>query len=144
MSHSAFLRRLAQRQLKALKSGSPAQALPVLRRLQQAGLFTQTPLSRLYHERNEVQLKHLLRMLALELGYPDWETLAPVVESLPAEHFDGPLYREGGLPYPSPWFRNEAEALAWQAEHGGTLHRYGDTVMVIAEDAQPARDSADD
>ncbi|WP_341676049.1 hypothetical protein [Niveibacterium sp. SC-1] len=140
MSHSAFLRRLAQRQLKALKSGSPAQALPVLRRLQQVGLFAQTPLSKLFHERSEVQLKHLLRMLALELGYPDWESLAPVVESLPAERFDGPLYRDGGLPYPSPWFRDEAEALAWQAEHGGTLHRYGDTVVVVAEPGQASPD----
>ncbi len=74
VSNSDYLRKHARRLLcAALLDGDTSASLPVLRRLL-ATLATKVErLADLNASREALQLKHLLAMLAVELGYAHWD-----------------------------------------------------------------------
>lgn len=133
-----FVRRQARQLLRDARGERLMDAMPAVRRAHAAGLFGTRPLSAVYRERAQLQLKHFLRTLAHEAGYPSWERYKPVLEHLPAQAL-GDFVVEGlRAASLNPWFSNEAEAQAYAAQHGGRVVRYRQQAVVIADENLPA------
>ncbi|WKB51701.1 hypothetical protein [Eleftheria terrae] len=132
-----FVRRQARRLLKAARSEQPMHALPALRRLQAAGLFSGWRLPELFRQRETVQLKHVLRALAMEAGHPDWAGYKQALEPLPAQALDDYLVEESRACGLSPWFSNEAEAREHARSHGGRVIRYRGQAVVVPQEQLP-------
>ncbi|HYD58765.1 MAG TPA: hypothetical protein VEC35_00320 [Noviherbaspirillum sp.] len=131
-SNAEFLRRVARRLLREAHSEKPSSSLPVLRRLLQSGVVPAARLTDLYHARESVQLKHMLRMIAAELGYPGWEACKHEIDRKPASTLDRFRLDLGAFgDYNQVWFSNEKEAQQWQAENGGQVVVYGRQAVVM-------------
>ncbi len=131
-SNADFLRRVARRLLREAQSEKPSSALPVLRRLLQAGVVPAARLTDLYQARASVQLKHMLRTIAVELGYPSWEACKHDIDRKPASVLDRFRLDLGAFgDYNQVWFSNEKEAQQWQAENGGHVVVYGSQAVVM-------------
>ncbi len=127
--------RLVLRHAKQLqrdaRSDSLAGSLPVLRRLLAAGVLRHASLARLHAQRERVQRKHILRLLALEAGHAGWEDYRKTLATLDPgqlEHFDL-LRRHVG--YPNLWFASLEEAQRHANAHGGRAMRCGRQAVVI-------------
>jgi hypothetical protein len=132
MSNADFLRRVARRLLRDARSDRPSSALPVLRRLLHAGILPAARLTDLYHARDTVQLKHMLRTIAVELGYAGWEACKRDIEGKPASVLDRFRLDLGAFgDYHQVWFATETEAQAWQSENGGHVVVYGSQAVVM-------------
>jgi hypothetical protein len=130
--NAEFLRRVARRLQREAHSEKPSSSLPVLRRLLQAGVVPAARLTDLYHAREFVQLKHMLRMIAAELGYPSWEACKHEIDRKPASMLDRFRLDLGAFgDYNQVWFSNEKEAQQWQAENGGHMVVYGSQAVVM-------------
>ncbi len=80
-----------------------------------------------------VQRKHVLRMLATEAGFPNWEAYRQALECMAPEqlpHFDVIRMASG---YPNLWFSSHAEALSHAQEHGGRVMKVGHQAVLLAE-----------
>ncbi len=122
--------REARRLHRAATSDALSTSLPVLRRLIASGALPDAGLPALFRGRAQVQRKHVLRMLAREAGFDSWESWRP---ALGAAHASAlmqahDLRRDTGTLH--LWFRNESEARAFAALHGGTAVRLGDHAVV--------------
>lgn len=115
---------------KQTKSDSMSQAMPVLRRLVNTQVFPETQLSQLFHQRENIQRKHLLRMLALEAGFNSWEQFKPALQSHP-ELLPQDLHSSKDIAKLNLWFSTEREALAYAQEHGGEVKRHGAQAVVV-------------
>lgn len=135
--HVEFLRRHARRLLRAAHSDA-SRALPVLRRIAAAGVIPAHTLTELFAERESVRLKHVLNLLAVELGYADWAACKHDVDSRPSFDLDALRFDAGCFgDFATNWFADHAAARAWQAAHGGYLVRYGaQTVAILHGNAQ--------
>ncbi|CAN7407271.1 hypothetical protein LJR230_002482 [Trinickia sp. LjRoot230] len=135
LSHVEFLRRHARRLLRAVRADA-SRALPVLRRIQAADVIPAHTLAALYVARDAVRLKHILNMLAAELGYADWAACKRDVDTLETARLDA-LRFDAGLfgDFATNWFAGEVEARAWQREHGGYVVRYGKQAVAILNSA---------
>jgi hypothetical protein len=123
--------REARKLHRAAIAESLARSLPVLRRILASGSLQHVSLPELYRQRNTVQRKHILRALAIEAGFPNWELYRPTLANKSAsqlEHFDI-VHREQG--YPNTWFSTHAEALEYAAIHGGRTLRFGHQAVVF-------------
>jgi hypothetical protein len=131
-ANSAFLRRHARRLLRDARADAPSRSLPVLRWLASSGTTSLTRTADLHRARDTLQLKQVLRALALELGYTDWAACRHDIDKRdPAllDHYrvDAGLYGD----FMQNWFPNEASARSWQREHGGYIVRYGNQAVAI-------------
>lgn len=132
--NTTFLRRYARRLLRDIRQAPASRALPVLRRLITQKVTPELLLQDLYAVRDSIQLKHVLHMLARELGYPAWERCKMEIDRQPVSMLD--RYRlDMGMyaDYQQNWFANRASADAWQAEHGGYLIQYGQQVVAVLQ-----------
>jgi len=124
--------REAKKLQRAATSESLAQALPVLRRLLSSNTLTGITLPELHRRRDIIQRKHLLRMLAIEAGYPGWEWYRPALARMSVdevEHFDIIRSRASSLNH---WFSSMDDARKYAATHGGRPLRVGRQAVVIA------------
>lgn len=132
-TNTDFLRRYARRLLREVHAPQASRALPVLRRLLGQRVLPWQSLSDCYRNRETVQLKHVLRTVAAELGYADWAACKQDVDRHPAELLDRFRVDLGAFgDYHRLWFSTPEEAQRWQAEHGGRVIAYGKQAMVIS------------
>ena len=125
--------RTAKRLHRAATSQSTADSLPVLRRLLAANVLTGTSLPQLNRERDGIQRKHLLRLMALEAGHESWETYRAALLNMPPEdvqHFDILRQKAG---YPNLWFSTPDQARAHATRHGGKVVHVGAQAVVLPE-----------
>jgi hypothetical protein len=132
VSNSDYLREHARRLLRLARDGDTSASLPVLRRLLAAGITRDERLAGLNAARASLQLKHLLSMLAVELGYANWEACTLDIDTQPAARIDRYRLDAGAFnDFEKNWFANEADALAWQRGNGGYVVRYGEQAVAI-------------
>ncbi|WP_293779982.1 hypothetical protein [uncultured Oxalicibacterium sp.] len=132
LDHLTFLRRYARRLLRDVRGREQARALPVLRRLIAQKVTHEIRLSELHAIRVSMQLKHILHMIARELGFPAWENCKQAINQQPDHVLD--RYRiDLGMfdDYPLNWFADAETARQWQREHGGYLIAYGGQMVVV-------------
>jgi len=123
--------RQARKLHRAARSDSLAAAMPALRRLQAAGVIPGADLMGLYRQRQALQRKHFLRMLAVEAGFPDWERFRPQLAQMPAEAFEHFKFGNELAGALHPWFANEAQAQDYAQRHGGRVVRVGRQAVVV-------------
>lgn len=131
-SNTDFLRRYARHMLRDARSDRPSTSLPVIRRIHSAGALPVPRLSDLYHARGSLQLKHMLRTVAAELGYATWDECKRDVDRqapgvLDRFRVDLGAFRDCN----QIWFSNEIAAQQWQKEHGGHMVVYGGQAVVM-------------
>lgn len=132
LAHSDFLRRYARRLLRDACSSEPSRVLPVLRRIVAAKVGPELCVIDLYPVRTTLQLKHILHMLAKELGFGVWELCKEKIDGCPSKILD--RYRlDLGMfgDYRQNWFADAATAQAWQKQNGGYLVVVGKQVVAI-------------
>ena len=81
----------ARRLHRASVSGALADALPVLRRLIATESIRDRTLPELNRQRETIRRKHILRMLAIEAGYSNWENYRKVLGEMRCDelsHFE--------------------------------------------------------
>lgn len=106
--------------------------MPVLRRLLAAKLTHAERLADLHAIRADLQLKHLLAMLAAELGYANWDACKLDIDDRPEAIIDRYRLDAGAFnDFEKNWFASEAQALDWQRGHGGYVVRYGEQAVAI-------------
>lgn len=123
--------RIARNLHRAAYSESKIVALPVLRRLLATATLTAISLPELYRSRDIIQRKHILRMLAVEVGFQCWEDYRHALDSMSADqlsHFDH-LRRTAG--YPNLWFSNYDEAQCYAKDNNGHALRVGLQAVVL-------------
>lgn len=123
--------RIARNLHHAAYSDSKISALPVLRRLLATATLTAISLPELYRSRDIIQRKHILRMLAVEVGFKCWEDYRHALDTMSVEqlsHFDH-LRRTAG--YPNLWFSNYDEAQDYARENNGHALRVGQQAVVL-------------
>jgi hypothetical protein len=130
-SAAALVLRIGRNLQRAAESESLATALPILRRLLATATLTAISLPELQRNRDIIQRKHVLRMLAVEAGFKSWEDYRHALENMSADevgHYDQ-LHRIAG--YPNVWFSTYAEAEHYACEHSGRAVRVGSQAVVL-------------
>lgn len=138
-SHEQFvelLLREAKKLHRAAVSTSLATSLPVLRRLLSTQAIHGISLPELSRRRNIVQRKHVLRALAVEAGYSNWEKYRAALTEMKPEALQQFDVLRRMLGYPNLWFSSMAEAEGHVAAHGGQAIRVGQQALVFS-DASP-------
>jgi hypothetical protein len=131
-SHADFLRRYARSMLRDARSEHPSKALPIIRRVHAVGIFPIARLSDLYHARESLQLKHVLRTIAAELGYATWNACKHDVDYQPSSVLDRFRLDIGGFgDYEKIWFSSESAAQEWRRTHGGHVVVYGSQAVLM-------------
>lgn len=116
---------------KAVKSARLAASLPVLRRLLASRALAPQPLPELHRQRQNIQRKHVLRMLALEAGFSSWEAYREALAGRDAtglEHFDIARQSAGQL---NLWFSSPEQAEQYAHQHGGRVMRVGYQAVIL-------------
>ena len=133
LTNTEFLRRHARRLLRLARGESTSTAMPVLRRLLASGVMRDAKsLMQLHDNRAEIQLKHVLNMLAVELGHFGWDACKAVVDTQAPAVIDRYRFDAGAFgDHEKVWFANAAESRDWQREHGGYIVAYGDQAVAI-------------
>jgi len=132
VSNSDYLREHARRLLRHARDGDTSASMPVLRRLLAAKITRAERLADLHAIRDDLQLKHLLAMLAAELGYANWDACKSDIDAKASAIIDRYRLDAGAFnDFEKNWFANEAEALDWQRTHGGYIVRYGEQAVAI-------------
>ncbi|SAK63261.1 hypothetical protein AWB79_02983 [Caballeronia hypogeia] len=132
VSNSDYLREHARRLLRHARDDDMSASMPVLRRLLAAQVTRTDRLSDLHAIRAELQLKHLLAMLAAELGYVNWDACKGEIDAQPGAAIDHYRLDAGAFnDFEMNWFASEAEALHWQRGNGGYIVRYGEQAVAI-------------
>ena len=130
------LSKQAKRLQRAAQYGRKADAIPILRRLIRTQVISHLTLPALYRQREQVQRKHLYRLLAKEAGFDTWEAwradLKSRMESGSEEVNLGLLHSPMKSSYPNLWFSSVEEARCYSAEHGGQVYAYGEQAVVLA------------
>jgi hypothetical protein len=132
VSNSVYLREHARRLLRHAREGGTAASMPVLRRLLAASVTPAARLADLNAIRESLQLKHLLAMLAVELGYTGWDACKRDIDTQTAARIDRYRFDAGAFnDFEKNWFASEAEALEWQRGNGGYIVRYAEQAVAI-------------
>ncbi len=125
--------REAKRLHRAAAAESLALSLPILRRLLQQQVLQGVSLPELRRHRHIVQRKHLLRLLAMEAGLPNWESYRAALATMRVDelpHFDLVRAQAG---YPNLWFSTPEEAQQHVALRGGRMMRVGQQAVVLLD-----------
>ncbi|WP_052417429.1 hypothetical protein [Cellvibrio mixtus] len=123
--------RIARNLHRAAYSESKVVSLPILRRLLATATLTAISLPELHRNRDIIQRKHILRMLAVETGFKCWEDYRHELDSMDADqlaHFDH-WRRTAG--YPNLWFSNYEDAQEYTRENSGHALRIGTQAVVL-------------
>ncbi|WP_061136205.1 hypothetical protein [Caballeronia fortuita] len=132
VSNSDYLREHARRLLRHARDGDASASMPVLRRALAAKVTRAERLADLHAIRDDLQLKHLLAMLAAELGYADWDACKADIDTQPGAAIDRYRLDAGAFnDFEKNWFANESDAREWQRAHGGYIVRYGEQAVAI-------------
>ncbi|MEH6436832.1 hypothetical protein [Massilia sp. DD77] len=132
-TNTDFLRRVARLMLRAARSDHPSKALPVIRRVHAARAVSAGKVTELYHARQALQLKHMFRTVAAELGYDSWDACKRDIESRPSTLLDRFRLDLGAFgDYEHVWFSDAPAAQAWQRAHGGRVVVYGSQAVVMS------------
>lgn len=123
--------REAKRLHRAATADSRWISLPVLRRLLAAGAVPAVTLPNLYRARDTVQRKHVLRALAVEAGYGNWEEYSGALPLLDAQQISRAIFLQRDTPGLKLWFTSEAGAAQFAATHGGHPVRVGRQAVVV-------------
>lgn len=121
--------REAKRLHHGAKSDALSSSLPVLRRLLSAGVLRNTTLPKAFHARSGLQRKHFLRLLALEAGFPSWETYRPILMTTHPSELDAFVVLEKGWAFLHNWFPSVEQAEV--AKTGGRVVRIGSHAVVL-------------
>lgn len=131
-TNTDFLRRYARGMLRSAQSDQPSKALPIARRVHCAGVLTGIRITELYHARATLQLKHMFRTVAAELGYATWDACKRDIDRRPPEVLDRFRLDLGVFgDHEHIWFADKPTAIAWQREHGGRMVEYGKQAVVM-------------
>jgi hypothetical protein len=131
-TNTDFLRRYARGMLRSAHSDQPSKALPIVRRVHAAGKTADVRVTQLYHARMALQLKHMFRTLAAELGYATWDACKRDIDRRPPEVLDRFRLDLGAFgDHEQIWFADQPTAAAWQREHGGRMVEYGKQAVVM-------------
>ena len=125
------LLREAKRLHRAAISESLAVALPILRRLILSQALQKISLTELTRQREIIQRKHILKMLAFEAGFSSWEHYRPILENQSPEqlqHFDLLRKQSGNL---NIWFSTFQEATLFASQNGGQVLKMGTQAVVF-------------
>lgn len=125
------LSREARRLHKLALSNSKMKSLPVLRRLINSQVLSQLSLVELYQQQSLIQRKHLLNLLAKEMGYSHWALLKSALEHPEVNiesHSSAVLL---GVGYPNLWFSNMEKALEYTSNNSGKAVRVGEQAVVV-------------
>ena len=129
------LARHAKQLQRTAQYGRKADCLPVSRRLIRTQVISHLTLPALYRQREQVQRKHLYRLLAIEAGFDSWEACRANLVSKMASGSEpvnlGLLHAPLKHSYPNLWFANPEEAHRYTAEHGGQVYTYGQHAVVL-------------
>lgn len=125
------LTREARRLHKSALSSSKMKALPVLRRLITAKVFSQLSLVELYQQQHRIQRKHLLNLLAKEVGYGQWSLLKNALSHSEVTTDLHPSLELKGAGYPNIWFSTADEAYEYVVSKGGKAIQVGEQAVVI-------------
>jgi hypothetical protein len=123
--------RHARRLHRIAVSDALSRSLPVLRRVLSSHTLHGVSLPELFRTRSSVQRKHILRTLAIEAGFPNWEAYRWALRTMSVDqlaHFDM-IQREIG--YPNFWFSTLAQAQEHALKHGGKTMRVGRQAVVV-------------
>ncbi|MFJ9452700.1 MULTISPECIES: hypothetical protein [unclassified Herbaspirillum] len=130
--NSEFLRRHARRLVRDGRADQPSKALPVLRRVIDAGLMPELAVTDLYNVRETLQLKHILHTLARELGFASWDVCKQDIDRCDTTALDRYRFEQGQFgDFEQNWFPDEPTARAWQQENGGYIVNYGRQAVAI-------------
>jgi hypothetical protein len=130
--NSEFLRRHARRLVRDGRADQPSKALPVLRRVIDAGLMPELAVTDLYNVRETLQLKHILHTLARELGFAGWDICKQEIDRCDTAVLDRYRFEQGQFgDFEQNWFPDEATARAWQQANGGYIVNYGKQAVAI-------------
>ncbi|QLG88952.1 hypothetical protein HQ393_12295 [Chitinibacter bivalviorum] len=124
--------RQAKRCQRLANTGSISAALPILRRLINAGAVAETSLTVLFRQRATLQRKHFLRMLALEAGLSSWELLRPHLLTLGADDLAHFQWRESEAGKLNLWFATPEAAAQYVQDQGGRLVKVGTQALVLS------------
>jgi len=131
-TNTDFLRRYARGMLRSAHSDQPSKALPIVRRVHAARNAADARVTQLYHARTALQLKHMFRTLAAELGYATWDACKRDIDRRPPEVLDRFRLDLGAFgDHEQIWFADQRTAAAWQREHGGRMIEYGKQAVVM-------------
>ncbi|MFT4436132.1 hypothetical protein [Caballeronia sp. 15715] len=132
LTNTEFLRRHARRLLHRARADDTSTAMPIARRLLAAGVTRAETLAGLHKTRTEVQLKHILNMLAVELGHFGWDACKPELDTREPAVIDRYRFDAGAFgDYEKVWFAGADAAREWQREYGGYIVEYGDQAVAI-------------
>lgn len=132
-TNTDFLRRYARGMLRSAHSQQPSSALPIVRRVHAARAVVGHRLTALYHQRDTLQLKHMFRTVAAELGYASWDACKRDIDRRPAEVLDRFRFDLGTFgDHQHLWFADKAGAQDWQRQHGGRMVEYGSQAVVMS------------
>ena len=132
LTNTEFLRRHARGLLRRAHADSTSTVMPVVRRLLAAGVTRAETLAQLHETRADVQLKHILNMLAVELGHFGWDACKPVLDTRESAVIDRYRFDVGAFgDHEKVWFAGADIAREWQREHGGYIVEYGDQAVAI-------------
>jgi hypothetical protein len=132
LTNTEYLRRHARRLLRLAQADSTSSAMPVLRRLFAAGVTRADTLTQLNETRASIQLKHVLNLLAVELGHVGWDACKLVLDTQAAHVIDRYRFDAGAFAdHEKVWFTSVEQAREWQREHGGYIVEYGDQAVAI-------------
>ena len=131
-TNTDFLRRHARGMLRSAHSDQHSKALPIVRRVHAARAFPMPRLTELYHARAKLQLKHMFRTLAAELGYANWDACKRDIDRRPSEMLDRFRLDLGAFgDHEHVWFADQPTAAAWQRQHGGRMVVYGSQAVMM-------------
>lgn len=123
----------ARRLHRASVSGALADALPILRRLIATESIRDQTLPELNRQRETIRRKHILRMLAVEAGFSNWENYRKALGKMQCDelpHFEIASKYAGS---PNCWYSTFEEALEHAANYGGRPIRLGRQGVVVPE-----------
>jgi hypothetical protein len=130
-SAAELVLRLARILHREVDSESLTVSLPVLRRLLSTATLTAISLPELHRQRDIVQRKHVLRMLAVEAGFKCWEDYRHALDSMGVDqltHFD---HLRSAAGYPNVWFSSYEEAQDYARQNNGRALRVGTQAVVL-------------
>lgn len=125
--------RIARNLHRSANSESLAVSLPILRRLLSTCTLTAISLPELQRNRDIIQRKHLLRMLAVEAGFKSWEDYRHALDQMSLDELTHYDYLRRAAGYPNLWFSTYDEAQAYTKEHGGRVLHVGAQAVVLMD-----------
>ena len=133
---AAHVLREAKRLHRLAVSATLSSALPVLRRVLSSHTLTGLSLPDLFRSRHRVQRKHILRTLAIEAGFPGWETYRAALSTMAVDQLEHIELIQAQIGYLNCWFSSVAQAQDHAQRHGGRVVRVGQQAVVAHLDRQ--------